>query len=98
MLDPIVVGQTRPVWTWEIVQTDNSPQPITGGTFTGKMKKGVAKTMTPGNFSIIDVNKLSYTPVSPDVDTAGRWDIQIDAALGGGVYVIESGILIREHF
>lgn len=103
MIGPIIQGSTRPIWSWQILQDDNSSFNLTGSSFAGvlydRMKAGSKITLTGAfNTTSSTGGQFTYTPVSADVTVPGEWEIEITITIGGQPTIIRDHVTIVESY
>jgi len=102
-LGPITQGSTRPIWSFTLVQDDNTPFVLTGATFTGVLysrPNARAITMTPGSFTITSASlgTFTYTPATGDVAEPGEWEIEIAVVIGAQPVYVRDHVTIVERY
>jgi hypothetical protein len=102
MIGPIVQGSTRPIWSFTLVQDDNTPFVLTGATFTGVLySRPSARAVTlTGAFSITSatLGTFTYSPVAGDVAEPGEWEIEIVITIGAQPVYVRDHVTILEKY
>lgn len=83
-----VAGGLRPsqIVTWE--RSDGAPEPLTGATLTGTITNRATDTTRAiaGTLTVTDgaAGEFRWDYAAGDVDTAGEYDVQFNAAFSPG--------------
>jgi len=101
-LGPIVQGSLRPIWSFTLVQDDNTPFVLTGATFTGALyTRPNARVITmAGTFAITSAaaGTFTYSPIAGDVAEPGEWEIEIAVTIAAAPVYVRDHITILERY
>ena len=102
MIGPIVQGSLRPIWSFTVIQDDNTAFNLTGATFTGVLySRPTSRAITlTGAFTITSatLGTFTYTPVAGDVAESGEFEIEIAIIIAAAPIYVRDHVTIMERY
>ncbi len=102
MIGPLVQGSARPIWSFTLLQDDNSPFVLTGATFTGVLysRPNARAVAMAGSFTIVSatLGTFTYSPVAGDVAEPGEFEIEIAITISALLTYVRDHVSIVERY